>query len=205
MEGKVALEEHFSTELNNRHWNAKSEEDRNGKACAQDVERRLVDPALCVAEMDRCGVERCILSLTSPGVQSVIDPKEAAALARDANDYAQEFTRKYPTRLSAFASVALQDSKSAVRELDRAVSTLGLKGVLINGYSNVGESEQVQYLDEAPLDDFWACVSRFKVPLYLHPASRYRVRRARSAGTRNSAVRRGHLPTRPPRTPYASC
>jgi Amidohydrolase len=51
MEGKVALEEHFSTELNNRHWNAKSEEDRNGKAYAQDVERRLVDPGLCVAEM----------------------------------------------------------------------------------------------------------------------------------------------------------
>jgi gamma-resorcylate decarboxylase len=169
MEGKVALEEHFSTELNNRHWNAKSEEDRNGKAYAQDVERRLVDPGLCVAEMDRCGIERCILSLTSPGVQSVIDPKEAAALARDANDYAHEFTRQYPARLSAFASVALQDPKSAVRELDRAVSTLGLKGVLVNGYSNVGESEQVQYLDEAPLEDFWACVSRFKVPVYLHP------------------------------------
>jgi hypothetical protein len=58
MEGKVALEEHFSTELNNRHWNAKSEEDRNGKAYAQDVERRLVDPGLCVAEMDRCGTAR---------------------------------------------------------------------------------------------------------------------------------------------------
>jgi gamma-resorcylate decarboxylase len=31
MEGKVALEEHFSTELNNPHWNAKGEEDRTAK------------------------------------------------------------------------------------------------------------------------------------------------------------------------------
>jgi gamma-resorcylate decarboxylase len=169
MEGKVALEEHFSTELNNRHWNAKGEEERNGKAYAQDVERRLVDPDLCVAEMDRCGIECCILSLTSPGVQSVIDPKEAAALARDANDYAHAFTRKHPKRLSAFAAVALQDPKSAVRELERAVGTLGLKGVLINGYSNVGENEQVQYLDEGPLEDFWASVARLNAPVYLHP------------------------------------
>jgi gamma-resorcylate decarboxylase len=169
MEGKVALEEHFSTELNNRHWNAKSEEDRNGKTYARDVERRLVDPNLCVAEMDRCGIERCILSLTSPGVQSVIDPKEAAALARNANDYAHEFTRKHPGRLSAFAAVALQDPKSAVRELERAVTSLGLKGVLINGYSNVGENEQVQYLDEGPLEEFWESISRLNVPVYLHP------------------------------------
>jgi hypothetical protein len=44
MEGKVALEQHFSTELNNWHWSAKSEEERNGKTYAQDVERRLLDP-----------------------------------------------------------------------------------------------------------------------------------------------------------------
>jgi gamma-resorcylate decarboxylase len=169
MEGKVALEEHFSTELNNRHWNAKGEEERNGRAYAQDVERRLVDPDLCVAEMDRCGIERCILSLTSPGVQSVTDPKEAAALARDANDYAHAFILKHPERLSAFASVALQDPNSAVRELERAVATLGLKGVLINGYSNIGENEQVQYLDEAPLEDFWAAIAGLNVPVYLHP------------------------------------
>jgi gamma-resorcylate decarboxylase len=169
MDGKVALEEHFSTELNNKHWNARSEEERNGKAYAQDVERRLLKPDLCIAEMDRSGVEHSILSLTSPGVQSVMDPKEAAALARNANDYAYEFIRRYPDRLSAFASVALQDPQSAARELERAVSSLGLKGVLINGYSNVGPNEEVQYLDEAPLEEFWACVSRLNVPIYLHP------------------------------------
>jgi hypothetical protein len=53
MEGKIALEEHFSTELNNRHWNAKGEEERNGKTYAQDVECRLLDPGRCIADMDR--------------------------------------------------------------------------------------------------------------------------------------------------------
>jgi gamma-resorcylate decarboxylase len=34
MEGKVILEEHFSTELNNKLWDAKGEETRNGQAYA---------------------------------------------------------------------------------------------------------------------------------------------------------------------------
>ena len=72
MEGKIALEEHFSTKLNNQNWNAKGEEDRNGKDYAQDVERRLLDPETCVREMDRAGVELCIVSLTSPDVQSLL-------------------------------------------------------------------------------------------------------------------------------------
>jgi gamma-resorcylate decarboxylase len=35
MEGKIALEEHYSTELNNKYWNAKGEEGRKGRSlCA---------------------------------------------------------------------------------------------------------------------------------------------------------------------------
>ncbi|WP_207210919.1 amidohydrolase family protein [Lichenibacterium minor] len=169
MDGKIALEEHFSTEANNRHWNAKGEEDRNGKTYAQDVERRLLDPELCIAEMDRAGVQMSIMSLTSPGVQSVVDPTEATALARSTNDYAHSFVRKHPNRLSAFAAVALQDPEGAADEIERAVKELGLKGALINGYSNVGPGEAIQYLDEEPLEPFWERVAALGVPVYLHP------------------------------------
>ena len=54
MEGKVILEEHFSTELNNKLWDAKVEETRNGQAYAQDIERRLIDPGTCVG----CGTRK---------------------------------------------------------------------------------------------------------------------------------------------------
>ncbi|QEY25225.1 amidohydrolase family protein [Neisseria zalophi] len=169
MEGKIALEEHFSTELNNKYWDAKGEEDRNGVEYTQDVKRKLADPDLCVAEMDRAGIEVCIMSLTSPGVQSIIDPEEAVELARSANDYAHSFIQKHPTRLTSFASVALQNPEAAADELERAVTKLGLKGVLINGYTNVGPDEKVQYLDEAPLDVFWERMVKLNVPMYLHP------------------------------------
>jgi predicted TIM-barrel fold metal-dependent hydrolase len=169
MEGKIALEEHFSTELNNKYWNAKGEETRNGREYAQDVERRLLDPTACLREMDRAGIEMCIMSLTSPGVQSVADPEKALELARSANDYAAEFIKQHPDRFSAFAAVPLQDPSAAADELERAVSTLGLKGALINGYSNIGPNEDVQYLDEDAVRPFWDRVAKLNVPVSLHP------------------------------------
>jgi predicted TIM-barrel fold metal-dependent hydrolase len=102
-------------------------------------------------------------------VQGIIDKKKAVELAREANDYAYSCIRKYPKRLSAFAAVPLQDPKGAADELERAVTDLGLKGALINGYTNIGPDEEVQYLDEAPLEEFWERVSKLKVPVYLHP------------------------------------
>jgi gamma-resorcylate decarboxylase len=87
VECKIALEEHFSTELNNRLWDAKGEETRNGVAYTCDIERRLLDVKACLTEMDRSGIEMCILSLTSPGVQGVADLGQALALARDASDF----------------------------------------------------------------------------------------------------------------------
>src|SRR5262249_15626681 len=134
-----------------------------------DIERRLLDPDACLREMDLAGVEICVMSLTSPGVQSVIDKKAAAAVARDANDYAAGLIKKHPDRFSAFAAVALQDPRGAADELERAVGEFGLKGALINGYTDIGADEAVMYLDEQPVWEFWDRVSKLKVPVYLHP------------------------------------
>jgi gamma-resorcylate decarboxylase len=169
MDGKVAIEEHFSTELNNKYWDAKGEEGRNGRDYTRDIERRLLDPDLCLREMDRAGIEFCVMSLTSPGVQSVVDAMQAIELARSVNDYAAGLAKRHPSRLSAFAAVPLQDAQAAADELERAVSDLGLKGALINGYSNVGSGEEVQYLDEEPVRAFWERVAKLNVPVYLHP------------------------------------
>jgi gamma-resorcylate decarboxylase len=95
--------------------------------------------------------------------------KTAVELARNANDYAAAFVKAHPDRLSAFAAVALQDPRAAADELERAVLGLGFKGVLVNGYSNLGPNEHVQYLDEEPVREFWAQVAKLRVPVYLHP------------------------------------
>ncbi len=115
-----------------------------------------------LADMDASGIDLQILSLTSPGVQ-VFDAGTAVALAADTNDQVAEAVRRHPTRFAALAAVAPQDPAAAAREIDRAVRTLGLKGVVINSHTR-GEL----------LDDpkFWAifeAAEALRVPVYLHP------------------------------------
>jgi 2,3-dihydroxybenzoate decarboxylase len=80
-----------------------------------------------------------------------------------------ELIAPHPGRFAGFAAVAIQDPRAAGDELERAVSRLGFKGAMINGYSNIGDDDTAQYLDEPPVWDFWAHVSALNVPVYLHP------------------------------------
>lgn len=167
MDGKVTFEEHMSTERNNKHWDAKGEEGRNGHAYSKDVERRLLDTDTHLAEMDRAGIEFCILSLTSPGVQSVPDRQEAIDLAHTTNDELGAIVRKHPDRFSGFAAVAMQDPEAAASELERTVCEFGFKGALVNGYTSAGDD--ARYLDEPDAREFWAKAAALNVPVYLHP------------------------------------
>jgi 2,3-dihydroxybenzoate decarboxylase len=86
-------------------------------------------------------------------------------------DLAEQVLAAHPNRFAGFAAVALQDVHAAGDELERAVSKLGFKGAMINGYSNIGDMDTAQYLDEPPVWDFWARVEALDVPIYLHPRS----------------------------------
>ena len=93
------------------------------------IDERLVEIGpMRLAEMDAAGVDVCVLSHTVPGVQGIVDADEAVAAARRVNDFLAAAVAKHPARFAGFASVALQDPHEAARELERAVTRLGLQG-----------------------------------------------------------------------------
>ncbi len=170
MRGKITLEEHVSTEEHNRLWDSALEAARNGAEYMADAERRLLDSAVRLEEMDAFGIETMILSLTSPGAQGISDARLAVDFARRTNDLITEkFVAPHKGRFCAFATVALQNPAAAAGELERAVKDLGMKGALINGYTNIGDNEAVRYLDEPPVWEFWDRAAKLNVPVYLHP------------------------------------
>jgi gamma-resorcylate decarboxylase len=177
-EGKIALEEHFYLPSFEAYGADGSALDGAGKAHNYDakyfasVQKRLSDVNLRLEDMDRCGVERMVVSLTQPGIQGIPDRAIAVDTAKRMNDdLVEHFLAVHPNRFAGFAAVALQDVRAAGDELERAVSQLGFKGALINGYSNIGDMDTAQYLDEPPVWDFWARVEALAVPVYLHPRS----------------------------------
>jgi 2,3-dihydroxybenzoate decarboxylase len=175
--GKIALEEHFYLPSFEAYGADGSALDGASKAhnytqkYFTTVQQRLSDVSSWIEDMDRGGIERMVLSLTQPGIQGIPDRQIAIDTAKRMNDELAKIVAANPKRFSGFAAVPLQDIRAACDELDRAISQLGFKGVLINGYTNIGDANTAQYLDEAPVWDFWARVEALGVPVYLHPRS----------------------------------
>jgi len=167
MQGKIVLEEHIAVPETAQNPRGIFTPD----AWTQLRGRLLDVHGERLREMDAHGIEMMVLSLNSPAVQAVLDPREAAAMARRANDLLAEDVGKRPDRFQAFAALPMQDPELAAAELERCVKDLGFRGAMVNGFSQVGEPDNAVYYDQPQYRPFWAAVERLDVPFYLHPRS----------------------------------
>jgi predicted TIM-barrel fold metal-dependent hydrolase len=164
MKGKVTLEDHFAIE------ETLGDSQPFGAHVWTDLGHRLVDfQDTRLRLMDETGVEIMIASLNAPAIQGIPDVKRAVELARRANDVLAEEVAKRPDRFVGVAALAMQDPESAIAELERSVKELGFKGALINGYSQVADSDKPIHYDLPQYRPFWHAVEKLDVPFYLHP------------------------------------
>ena len=161
--GKIALEEHFVlAETIDTSYAVRD--------LPPETRHKILDLGSGrIAEMDRGGLDMCILSLTAPGVQAVPNINQAIAQARRTNDYLAENIAKNPKRLKGFATLPLQDPVAAAQELTRCVRDLGFCGALVNGFSQISEVDSAVFYDLPQYRPFWATVQELDVPFYLHP------------------------------------
>lgn len=117
-----------------------------------------------ISQMDSGGIDKAVLSLTSPGMDH-FPPELGTRLARQANDELAAAIDRHPDRLMGFAALAPKDSEAAARELERAVKELGFKGW--KTHSNFGDS----YLDDKHYWPILAKAEELGVPIYLHPCA----------------------------------
>jgi uncharacterized protein len=129
-----------------------------------ETDRRLRDVgAERLARMDAAGVDLQVLSISSPGTQS-LPPAEAVPLARSANDFLADAVRAHPDRFAAFATLPTPDPEAAAEELERCVTRLQFVGAVL--FPLTGET----YLDHATFRPVFEVAARHQVPLYIHPA-----------------------------------
>jgi 2,3-dihydroxybenzoate decarboxylase len=131
----------------------------------RSVVERLQDAAARrLADMDATGIDHQVLAVTAPGTQ-VLDADEGSRIARLANDRLAAICQANPTRFSALAAVSYEDVGTAVTELRRAVTDLGLKGLILNDHI------RGSYIDDPRFAPILAELEALDVPLYLHPHS----------------------------------
>lgn len=164
---RIAIEEHFTVEEIERAIGS----ERTAPAPASPASSPLAAQFQMLTDvgtqrlrdMDAAGISMQVLSLTPPGAQT-LDAVRAVALAREANDRLAEVIAAHPDRFSGFATLPTPDPGAAARELERAVTALGLKGAMIHGTTDG------RFLDDATFWPIFAVAEQLDVPIYLHPA-----------------------------------
>ena len=106
-----------------------------------------------------------VLTLSRPPIEEVIgDPRKALDLTMLANDEIADLVMKYPSRFpAAVASVALNNIDASLKELERAIVDLKFRGVQI--YTHVNDKP----LDSPDFEPLWEMMSRYKLPIWIHP------------------------------------
>lgn len=112
-----------------------------------------------VAMMDRQGIERAMLSISSPGVAM------EAGLARLVNEEGRRAVVDHPGRFGLFASLPLPDVDAARAEIAHCCDTLAVDGFAL--LTNVDGT----YLGDETLAPVWAELDRRRARVLLHPTS----------------------------------
>jgi len=127
------------------------------------VREGMHDPVERLKDMDLEGIDVTVNYSGGPGEEwALLDPDFAEALCRTINDAKAEFNRHAPDRLKAVAILPMIDPARAAAELRRAVTELGLVGMVTR--QHVREKN----LDHPSLDVVWAEAERLGVPVCVH-------------------------------------
>lgn len=122
-----------------------------------DVDKRL-------ELMARLGIDLQLLSPNPLTMFHRIEADVATRFCRIHNDAMAELVARHPGSFLGAAALPMQDVDAATRELERAVTELGL----------VAAHTGTHYpfpLDDPRLDDFYRTLVALDVPLFLHPES----------------------------------
>ena len=163
MQGKVTLEDHFAIEA------TLGDSQPFGPHVWPELRHRLLDfHDQRLRLMDAAGVEIMVASLNAPAIQGIADSKQAAEVARRANDILAAEIAKRPDRFAGVAALPMQDPETATQELERCIKDLGFKGALVNDYSQTSEASRMLHYDLLQYRPFWRAVESLEIDPVVH-------------------------------------
>ena len=133
-------------------------------------------------DMDAQGVDVQVISIHTPFFGYHLDPAQGRALARHVNDEIAALARQWPRRFAGLGTLPVQDVKTAIDELERAVTVLGLKGAELDTVVN-GEN-----WDEPTFLPLFKAAEAMGAVLFFHPQpqNNFMMQRAARYGLPNS-------------------
>ncbi|WP_235943680.1 amidohydrolase family protein, partial [Zoogloea dura] len=129
----------------------------------QDYMARWRDPKTRLAGMDAAGQNAQVVSVPSHCYMYWTPLEYAIPFARKVNDVLAEYCSGAPDRLMFWAQAPLQNPEEAAKEIRRACTQLGAKGLGAGG-SNFGGLE----FDSREMDPVWEALCDLDLPMFVH-------------------------------------
>jgi aminocarboxymuconate-semialdehyde decarboxylase len=129
----------------------------------KSLQDQLENPERRVADMKQMRLDLSVISIAPPQFYYDLEGKVAIEFTRRQNDRLAEIVRAYPGKFLGMATVPLQNVQAAVVELERAVTSLKMKGV------EIGSNIQGRYLGDPVFLPFFEKVAHFDIPIFIHP------------------------------------
>jgi aminocarboxymuconate-semialdehyde decarboxylase len=129
----------------------------------REVQDNCWDPHRRLEDCDRSGVSVQVLSTVPVMFCYWARPEHGYDLSRLLNDHLAGVVRDFPTRFAGLGTLPMQAPDLAVRELERCVGDLGLRGVEIGSHVNG------QNLDHPSLFPVFEAAERLGAAVFVHP------------------------------------
>lgn len=129
----------------------------------REVTDQVWDPVKRIHDMEREKVDMQVLSPIPVTFSYWAPAEEAEVMARIQNDFIAETVKQHPERFIGLGTVPLQNAQIAIREMDRCMHELGLKGI------EIGTNVNGHNLDDPSLIEFFEMCQKWEVPLFVHP------------------------------------
>lgn len=110
----------------------------------------------------KAGIDISVVTNAAHYLRGKSDEEELPAIQKW-TDYAAEVQEKYKGVLYSFATILPCGGKPFIKETERAIREMGLKGVFIHS------SHKGHYPDDDEARPFWELVQDLDVPVMIHP------------------------------------
>jgi aminocarboxymuconate-semialdehyde decarboxylase len=146
--------------------------EHNGPGCAhmmrdgqlfRVIEENCWNPERRIEECDRHGVGVQVLSTVPVMFSYWARPEHTHDLSRLLNDHLAAVVRQFPKRFVGLGTLPMQAPDLAIRELERCMVELGLRGVEIGSHVNG------MNLDHPSLFPVFEAAERLEAAVFVHP------------------------------------
>lgn len=129
----------------------------------REIQDNCWSPETRMNECNHHGVNMQVLSTIPVMFSYQAKAADALEVSKFLNNHIAEIVSSYPDRFLGLGTIPMQDSKVAVKELERCIKELGMSGIQIG--SNVNQKN----LNEPEFHEIFAAAEALNAAIFVHP------------------------------------